>query len=488
MHGGRVRSDYKVKIMSKLKDAVLSELAASNPSMSISPDLIQLRSQQFFPSTHNLIHPPYSSMIQQAILKLNEEDGSSEEAISRFLEKEYKGLPWAHASFLSHHLKKLCRNGDIVCVNNEQYMLQVDYGDLRDEEGMSHRLNIANRNGKEDQTLVQDNGREVEVIDGWSRVNGDQVEEFEDQYEVERQSAEVNGQNKTCEQRIEGFEEQKEDSQELIKQVLEVSQSFSGQIEMVEEVDEAKGKLAEVAQKQRREKRKQPEKSKQQIKVLKDDIPQPLMEEKKKHVEEQQQQRKIHHGERDSIVVCALPAQQKSQSRTNIYQRAHKLHTDSISASLEFRESEQILLQQSKLCSPQRPAELQVTTSERFTQSEQKPAEFYTRREIQNFKPKVKPSFGMSKKELEKQELQFQKPEKLREFEIKTKEVNFGGVKAAASLSIEVKDSLNVPLDLRQHGREHQKKKQIKVYVRRNVSKAQVKESETSNILPTNPE
>ena len=99
-------------------------------------------------------------MIQEAISKLNEEGGSSEEVISRFLEKEYEGLPWVHSSFLSHHLKKLCRNGEVVCVNNERYMLLVDDGDSGNkEEEMSHRLNIANRDGKEGQTLVQEIGR-----------------------------------------------------------------------------------------------------------------------------------------------------------------------------------------------------------------------------------------------------------------------------------------------------------------------------------------
>ena len=68
---------------------------------------------------------------------------------------------------------------------------------------------------------------------------------------------------------------------------------------------------------------------------------------------------------------------------------------------------------------------------------------------------------------------------------MKTKEANFSGEDAAVSPSIEVKDSMTAPLDLGQHGREHQKK-QIKVYVLRNVSKSQLKQPETSNILPTN--
>ncbi|XVF27493.1 hypothetical protein REPUB_Repub14bG0112000 [Reevesia pubescens] len=133
---------------------------------------------------------------------------------------------------------------------------------------MSHRLNIVSKDGKEDQTVVQGNGGEVEAVDGWSGVNGDQAEESEDQCEVERQSIEVNERNKACEQRIEGFEEQIEGRRELIKEVQEEIHNFSGQIEVVEEADETKGKLAEVDQKQRGGKRKQPEKkTEQQVKV-----------------------------------------------------------------------------------------------------------------------------------------------------------------------------------------------------------------------------
>lgn len=211
-------------------------------------------------------------MIQEAISELHEEGGSSEETISSFLEKKYEGLPWGHASFLSHHLKKLCRNGEFVCVNNGKYMLPVDDDDLgneaEEEEEMSHKSNIENRDGEEDQTLVRGKGRDVEAIDGWSRVNGDQAEEFENKCEIERENVELNGQNGACEQRMEGFEEQREGRQGLIKEVRRESQNFSEQIEVVEEADEAKGKLAEVVQEQRGEKRKQPQKTKQQTKVV----------------------------------------------------------------------------------------------------------------------------------------------------------------------------------------------------------------------------
>ncbi|CAA0832970.1 winged-helix DNA-binding transcription factor family protein [Striga hermonthica] len=62
-------------------------------------------------------------MIERAIRELNEKRGSNEDAISRFLVKEYDNLPWAHPAVLKHHLGTLCRSGDIVCTNKKRYRL-----------------------------------------------------------------------------------------------------------------------------------------------------------------------------------------------------------------------------------------------------------------------------------------------------------------------------------------------------------------------------
>ncbi|KAK8490075.1 hypothetical protein V6N11_081546 [Hibiscus sabdariffa] len=195
-----------------LKDAIIAELSASkSPPMAIDPELIDLRLQQLLPTFQTPIHPPYSSMIRQAILKLNEDCGSTEEAISMHLEKEYQGLPWAHASFLSHHLKKLCSSGELVCVGDERYMINVDDGDV---------VNVE----KGDRALVRGKGSEVEAVDGWSGENGDRVPEFEDRCEVERQSAEASARNTACVQRMEA-------GRESVKEVQEEGLNFSGQIE-----------------------------------------------------------------------------------------------------------------------------------------------------------------------------------------------------------------------------------------------------------------
>ncbi|GMJ03711.1 hypothetical protein HRI_004040300 [Hibiscus trionum] len=208
----RSSSSSSSSLRMNLKDAIIAELSSStNPSMAIDPELIDLRLQQLLPTLQTPIHPPYSSMIRQAILKLNDDCGSTEEAISMHLEKEYRGLPWAHASFLSHHLNKLCSSGELICVSNERYMINVDDGDIGDVE-------------KGDRALVRGKGSEVEDVGGWSGVNVDRVSEFENRCEVEGQSAEESARNTECEQRM-------EDGRESVKEVQEEGLNFSRQIE-----------------------------------------------------------------------------------------------------------------------------------------------------------------------------------------------------------------------------------------------------------------
>ncbi|CAA7031022.1 unnamed protein product [Microthlaspi erraticum] len=58
-------------------------------------------------------HPPYFEMISVAIAASNEPDGLSTEAISRFIERNYTGLPPDHDALLTRHLKTL-KNSRIV--------------------------------------------------------------------------------------------------------------------------------------------------------------------------------------------------------------------------------------------------------------------------------------------------------------------------------------------------------------------------------------
>lgn len=66
-------------------------------------------------------------MIKRAILELNEKGGSSEDSISKFLQKEYKdALPYAHSMFLRHHLAILSQSGYIITRLGKRYMLVRD--------------------------------------------------------------------------------------------------------------------------------------------------------------------------------------------------------------------------------------------------------------------------------------------------------------------------------------------------------------------------
>ncbi|KAM0055783.1 putative linker histone H1/H5, domain H15, winged helix-like DNA-binding domain superfamily [Helianthus debilis subsp. tardiflorus] len=67
-------------------------------------------------------HPPYDDMILTTLWELKAEGGSSEEDISRFIEKEYHELPWAHATILNHHLRDLCVKGKITMTHDKYYL------------------------------------------------------------------------------------------------------------------------------------------------------------------------------------------------------------------------------------------------------------------------------------------------------------------------------------------------------------------------------
>ncbi|XP_021727109.1 uncharacterized protein LOC110694241 [Chenopodium quinoa] len=60
-------------------------------------------------------------MIETAVKELDEEYGSNEESISKYIKENYDGLPWAHSVYLSHHLSRICENGEIVCTSDNRY-------------------------------------------------------------------------------------------------------------------------------------------------------------------------------------------------------------------------------------------------------------------------------------------------------------------------------------------------------------------------------
>ncbi|KAL6545527.1 hypothetical protein OROGR_009401 [Orobanche gracilis] len=67
-------------------------------------------------------HPPYAEMITAAISALNERNGSSKRAVAKYIETHYSNLPSTHSALLTHHLKRLKTNGQILMVKHS-YML-----------------------------------------------------------------------------------------------------------------------------------------------------------------------------------------------------------------------------------------------------------------------------------------------------------------------------------------------------------------------------
>ncbi|EOA40302.1 hypothetical protein CARUB_v10009029mg [Capsella rubella] len=77
------------------------------------------------PTHPSYSHPPYSDMICTAIAALNEPDGSSKQAISRYIERIYTGIPTAHGALLTHHLKTL-KNSGVLMMVKKSYKLAAN--------------------------------------------------------------------------------------------------------------------------------------------------------------------------------------------------------------------------------------------------------------------------------------------------------------------------------------------------------------------------
>ncbi|KAL2326034.1 hypothetical protein Fmac_025092 [Flemingia macrophylla] len=130
------KEDRKRKlVMAKLKKTVSFRLKALNPSASINAVhafCIEDHLQHLFKFVHTPTHPHYAQMIKRAIKSMNEESGSTEEAISEFIRREYEDLPVAHLTVLNVHLRKLCTDGVLVCRESERYVLLVDRDNVKD--------------------------------------------------------------------------------------------------------------------------------------------------------------------------------------------------------------------------------------------------------------------------------------------------------------------------------------------------------------------
>ncbi|XP_035550581.1 uncharacterized protein LOC108983395 [Juglans regia] len=112
--------------LNKIIDAAMRKYRSLYTYNTLRPDLRKHIEQcvcEKLSDLHTPDHPTYALMIWRAIEGLNEEEGSTEEAISKFIKEDVKDLPWAHASFLRHHLNKLSESGEIVKTSENCYML-----------------------------------------------------------------------------------------------------------------------------------------------------------------------------------------------------------------------------------------------------------------------------------------------------------------------------------------------------------------------------
>ncbi|CAM8989151.1 unnamed protein product [Rhodiola kirilowii] len=67
-------------------------------------------------------HPPYEEMIISAIEALKEKNGSSRQAIAKYIERVYTNLPPAHSAMLTSHLKRMKSAGQLV-MDKYSYMI-----------------------------------------------------------------------------------------------------------------------------------------------------------------------------------------------------------------------------------------------------------------------------------------------------------------------------------------------------------------------------
>nr|GMD15392.1 pre-mRNA-splicing factor CWC22 homolog [Ipomoea batatas] len=112
--------------MSNFRALMMKMAIESSPSKSLTPAqtlILEDKLRQCFPYLRAPDHPPYAWMITTAIKQLNEEGGSSEEAISECIMNDNHDLPWAHSTLLKHHLVKLCEKREIVQTRDGLYVL-----------------------------------------------------------------------------------------------------------------------------------------------------------------------------------------------------------------------------------------------------------------------------------------------------------------------------------------------------------------------------
>ncbi|KAK2634244.1 hypothetical protein Ddye_029036 [Dipteronia dyeriana] len=179
-------------------EIVMRQLESLKPSLGFHKKEIEKR---FAKITHTPNHPPYASMILKAISESDEQGGSSEEAISTFIEAEYDDLPIPHTSLLSHHLQKLITKGEIVCTSANCYTLSVEISDSvhKSKKGQKPSRKIRQGGLK---------GRQRNAKEGAQSQQKPRIEESQEH-------------NLVCEKISEGADKQKQAEDEVIERELQ---------------------------------------------------------------------------------------------------------------------------------------------------------------------------------------------------------------------------------------------------------------------------
>ncbi|KAM3750606.1 hypothetical protein ACB098_04G048400 [Castanea mollissima] len=214
--------DSRLKL-NKLTDAVMTKFESSYPSNTLRPDLrnqIEECICKKLPDLHTPDHPTYALMIRRAIEELNDGKGSTMEAISKFILEGVEDLPWAHASFLSHHLSKLSESGEIIKVSENCYRLPGEKSNSLPKRGLKKKRKKRHYHGSE-------GDREHNVEEGYLFEKKQMLKEDKQSQNLEiavngelsggqrHQIKEIEDQNRSQELQIEQIGKQRQEKQKI---------------------------------------------------------------------------------------------------------------------------------------------------------------------------------------------------------------------------------------------------------------------------------
>lgn len=155
-------------------------------------------------------------MTQRAITELNEQGGSSEEAIPKFIEAKYEDLPFAHAALLTCHLQKLVIKGEIVSTSANCYMLSFEDIPL-------HKLKKENKRSKRhEHNRIYSRQHKIRGVQSQKR---QKIEDSQEQNQVQQEISERTEEQKQAKQQI-GLigEQKKQEDAELTGEKNEVEE------------------------------------------------------------------------------------------------------------------------------------------------------------------------------------------------------------------------------------------------------------------------